>query len=413
MGAFARIGLLLAMMLDPAPAEPAGPGLDAGEALARYNELREKTPKTAAAQWKLAAWCEQNGLPGEAFAHYATVVRLNPARDAAWKKLGYRKHGGRWMTDEQVADEAVQKEADKVWGAKLKKIHKDVHGGKKQAEAREELSRVEDPRAVPSVYREFAAGGAADQVIAVQVLGQIDSPDASKVLAIMAVYGKSPEVRRRATETLRHRKADEYLALLVNLLADPIKYEVRPVGGPGSPGVLVVEGQRFDIRRFYAPPAPNFRVRPGDMVVGYDGYGLPIIGRPLGVLHKAGVPGSKTLVNEDIGVMEFSYRQALVQAQQGAVNAQLLLQRDVAQIDGLNAARKSFNDIVLSVARDATGKDVGDDPADWRKVAAVGGGQSQDPPSKKRKPTIDQVVPLASMPQFGQLAFIRRVVTDS
>jgi hypothetical protein len=266
---------------------------------------------------------------------------------------------------------------------------------------------------VPSVYREFAAGGPADQVLAVQVLGQIDAPEASKVLAILAVYGKSPDVRRRATETLRHRKADEYLALLVNLLADPIKYEVRPVGGPGSPGVLLVKGQRFDVRRFYAPPAPNFQVRPGDILMGYDNLGLPIIDRPLGISRKAGVPGSKTLVNEDIGVMQFSLQQAMAQARLGAVNAQVQLQSDVAQIDRLNASRKSFNDIVLSVAREATGKDVGDDPEDWRKVAAQGGAQSQDPPSRRRKPTIDQVVPLAYMPQFGQLTYIRRVITDS
>src|SRR5690348_13008361 len=77
MGAFALIGVLLAAMLDPAPA---GPGLDPGEALGRYNELREKTANTAAAQWKLAAWCEENGLAAEAFAHYAAVVRLSPAR---------------------------------------------------------------------------------------------------------------------------------------------------------------------------------------------------------------------------------------------------------------------------------------------------------------------------------------------
>ncbi len=40
-------------------------------------------------------------------------------------------------------------------------------------------------------------------------------------------------------------------------MSDPLKYEVKPVGGPGSPGVLFVEGQQFNVNRFYAPPAPN------------------------------------------------------------------------------------------------------------------------------------------------------------
>ena len=59
----------------------------------------------------------------------------------------------------------------------------------------------------------------------------------------------------------------EYLDLLVGLMIDPLKYEVKPVGGPGSPGVLFVEGERFNVSRYYAPPAaPTITPRPGDIV---------------------------------------------------------------------------------------------------------------------------------------------------
>ena len=34
---------------------------------------------TRAAHWQLAEWCEENGLKAEAKAHFAAVVRLNPA----------------------------------------------------------------------------------------------------------------------------------------------------------------------------------------------------------------------------------------------------------------------------------------------------------------------------------------------
>src|SRR5438046_80178 len=57
-------------------------------ALAHYNAIRGKSPETAAAQWKLALWCEQNGLQAEAYSHFAAVVKLDPKRDAAWRKLG-------------------------------------------------------------------------------------------------------------------------------------------------------------------------------------------------------------------------------------------------------------------------------------------------------------------------------------
>src|SRR5262245_38109364 len=65
------------------------------EALARYNERRARAANNAEAQWRLAVWCEHNGLQAEATAHLARVVQLDPDRDAAWKKLGFKKRNGR------------------------------------------------------------------------------------------------------------------------------------------------------------------------------------------------------------------------------------------------------------------------------------------------------------------------------
>ena len=98
---------------DPAP--KAVPAEASAAALAKYNEMKEKTPRTVAAQSKLAAWCEEHGLKAEAYVHYAAVVRLDPRREAAWRKLGYRKYGNRWMTEAQIAEAEDQKKADRVW----------------------------------------------------------------------------------------------------------------------------------------------------------------------------------------------------------------------------------------------------------------------------------------------------------
>ena len=92
-------------------------------------------------------------------------------------------------------------------------------------------------------------------MILIPVLGRIDKPMSTKILALLAVYGKSPTVRQTATEMLRGRRAEDFLDILVSLMIDVFKYEVRSVGGPGSPGVLFVEGQKFNVSRFYAPPA--------------------------------------------------------------------------------------------------------------------------------------------------------------
>src|SRR4051794_11374496 len=184
---------------DVATPAATGAATDSGEALAKYNELKAKTPQTAAAQWKLANWCELNHLEPEAFVHYTAVVMLDPSRDAAWRKLGFKKHHGRWRTGEQIADEAEQSKADKEWGLRLRKIHHDIHGGRKRAEALDVVAAITEPRAVPAVFREYGAGGTSDQEIAIQILGQIDVPLSTKLLAVLAIYGKTPDVRRRAT----------------------------------------------------------------------------------------------------------------------------------------------------------------------------------------------------------------------
>ena len=35
-------------------------------------------------------------------AHLTAVIRLDPGREAAWKRLGCKKVGGRWVTEAQL-----------------------------------------------------------------------------------------------------------------------------------------------------------------------------------------------------------------------------------------------------------------------------------------------------------------------
>ncbi len=83
---------------------------DRVEALARYDTRREQISDTAMAHWRLAEWCEQAGLKGESEAHLHAVVLLDPTREEAWKKLGYRKQGGRWVNPERLAAEKAEAE---------------------------------------------------------------------------------------------------------------------------------------------------------------------------------------------------------------------------------------------------------------------------------------------------------------
>lgn len=78
---------------------------------AEYLALRASTPDTADAHWKLGVWCEKKGLKAEALIEFAAVAQLDPRRESAWKKLGYVKHDGRWLTPEQLAAEKAEIDA--------------------------------------------------------------------------------------------------------------------------------------------------------------------------------------------------------------------------------------------------------------------------------------------------------------
>jgi hypothetical protein len=222
-----------------------------------YLDRRARSPEKAEAQMKLAAWCEEKGLKEQAVAHYSAVTRLDPSRDAAWKHLGYKKQGGRWVKPDAVAvakQEAMhQKTADKHWKPKLEKLRGGLESkdAAKRSKAEQGLTEVTDPRAVPMVWALFVRNGQRMQLAAVQILGQIDGPSASNGLAVLAVFSPTGDVRRRAIEALSRRDPRDVAGKLIGLVKKPYKYQVRHPNGPGSPGELFVEGERFNIQRLY------------------------------------------------------------------------------------------------------------------------------------------------------------------
>lgn len=403
---------------------------DQSAARAEYEGRRAKVRDTADAHWQLALWCEEHGLPAEAKAHLTMVVRLDPSREAAWKRLGCKKHNGRWMTEAQIAAEKdeieAQKKADRSWRAQLSRWAGWLKDKDKRAKAEQELAAVTDPRAVPSVWAVFVNGGAASQPAAVRLLGQIDSPGASRALALLAVGGESPEVRRVATEILKRRDPRESVGLLISMFRDPVKYEVRPVGGPGSPGALFVQGKQFNVQRLYAPPAlPNIPLYAGEPV-GYDQYGLPVVSRYLGpsatsetrstsqgvgldpfvwaygqtrYRYTKSTTTTQTTVTPNESEMLVPIGQIFVQYQASALVAQGQLRNDVEQVESYNASARASNAAVSLVLHDITGQDLGDDRKAWTTWWVDQLGYSSSPEPDLPRPTVVENVPLAYVPQ--------------
>lgn len=425
-------------------------------ALAEYNARRARTAETADAQWKLALWCEQHGLKAEAVAHLTAVTRHDPGREAAWKRLGYKRHGRRWVTDAQFASEKAdaeaQKKADKTWKPLLTKWRGWLGETRRRGDAEAALDGVNDPRAVPSVWAVFGRGNDAQQALAVQMLGRIDAPDATRALALLSVYSGSAEVRRAATETLKSRDLRDIVGWLIALLRPPLKYEVRPVGGPGSPGVLFVENERFNLQRFYAPPRlPNIPIFPGEPIT-FDAAGLPVVTRFLGggvfeerndhfdgqvrVSHDQYVgrapsdPARARMIDEahsnrrlnvlDYGrfnrgvvisqttstdfrtpeesTVQIPVGQIMLQYQTAAAVAQQQLADDLQAVTRFNADVDASNERVGQVLRGLTGHDLGADREGWTAWWTDQQGYAYKPPQAEPKPTVVQNVPLAYTP---------------
>ena len=250
-------------------------------------------------------------------------------------------------------------------------------------------AQVNDPRARAEwSWALFGKGGATHQTVAVQVLGQIDAAGASRGLAMLALSGQvaggPPEGDRDSQTARSSRKRRECLS---PCSATRSSTQVRPVNGPGSAGVLFVEGKRFNVQRLYnAPRSHRKRSRKSrsssrssrasglaverrpDLPNGFKNSSNPVIGQQLGrstsVSNPTAAPGvdrtqatdwivavqgtspqslssvysaqnpSRTHPGKERMINEFNYN--LAEAQNAAIAAQQQLAADVGAIESYN-----------------------------------------------------------------------------
>ena len=281
-----------------------------------------------------------------------------------------------------------------------------------------------DPRAVPAIGRVFGKHEA-DLPRAVQLLGQVDSPAASRALAYLAVFGESSAARQGATETLRRRDAREYAQYLIGFLRDRVKYQVTPVAGPNSKGVLHVEGANYNLDRVYEPQGPQYRA--GDRFGFAPGVG-PVVRRREGAIstgyvylreHRWGqFPAIDAVMSQSLALTAarpttrfrfavaaqatYSLRELDAEARRAAEHAQRQLLGDARALDRQNAAVDRSNDRFLAVLQAGTGQARPEDRKGWSDwyVDLVGYRSTSDRP----RPTFVEQVPLDYQPQYRPVA---------
>jgi hypothetical protein len=355
-----------------------------------YLDRRVHTPqKNTDAQLRLAAWCLENGLKDEAMAHYHAVTRLDPSRDIAWVRLGYKKHKDRWFKPEDLAAHKLeaerQKQADAHWKPRLEKLRAamEATNDTRRLKAEHELYQITDPRAVPMIWKVFGNGSEKTQLVAVELLSQIDGPSASFCLLSLAIEKPSSEVRGQAARALTYRDPRDVIGWLTNLLHKPYRYQVVSGNGLGSTGALMVDGEKFDLTRLYRFTDVDLNVVPVMSAM----FSQRMQAASNAQLRVA-VPLDRLLRAQWASMIE----EALDESQQRNENIQRTLEDNIRAVDDANAQINETNGRALALLESLTGEKLGDQPAAWQKWWAEQLGFSYTDPSLGSKPSYTDMI---------------------
>ena len=145
------------------------------------------------------------------------------------------------------------------------------------------------------------------------------------------------------------------------MLHKPYKYEVKRGNGPGTTTTLLVDGEKFDLRRLYRFPRVNARFVPVMSVT-------ETILRPMSEAQEAKNAQTRFMV----GLLASNILgNAIEQSQKRSQEIEQTLEDDIRAIDNANTQINYANAQVLPLLTSVTGQQFGADPKPWQGV--VGG----------------------------------------
>ena len=205
-----------------------------------YDKIRTRYPDTVEGQWELAEWCREHNLPQQRETHLRRLLELDPdnvrvrailgytkvngewkTRDEVMREQGYVLHKGRWMLPQevQILEERDQRQAsERDWTQRIRRLitRLDVEPG-----AAEQLQNIREPAAVKPLLKVLSEERRDPvRLLLVQILTRIDSPEAKRALAVLAVEDPVEEIRLACLKSLAESQFSESVPYFIGRLRD-------------------------------------------------------------------------------------------------------------------------------------------------------------------------------------------------
>ena len=233
------------------------------------------------------------------------------------------------------------------------------------------------------IWRLLVAGADGSPIAAIAVLSHIEGPLASNALAALAIFSQSTDVRRLAAESLVRRDLRDIMTRLIGLIKKPFKYQVRPVGGPGSTGVLFVEGEKFNVERVYRSMPINPSVLPSGaqslsaQINAFNSSSVAPLPTPLMLENQQALPAAAMVDPFEVLAAQVRYSAMssrdvqsgigqLERVRQANASLQQSLAQDVQAIEAINEQINEINRRVLPIVETASGQRMGAEPEKWK-----------------------------------------------
>jgi hypothetical protein len=200
--------------------------------LERYERQRASLPDNLTSHREIAGWCAEQGLYPQCRAHLHRILAFDPDNLVARAALGYQRLGSEWISPQQVAQVAERTERTRqsiaTFSGDLLPILAKIAQPDERTAGIQQLKSIGDPAAVPAVEAFLASVAVEPSRIAVDWFTDIDTVEASQVLARYSLFHPSQEIRDMAVTRLKERPFHDYINDMLSMLASPVSAMIVP-----------------------------------------------------------------------------------------------------------------------------------------------------------------------------------------